>query len=79
MSAGVAAEKWIAGYRLDFDDDGAPEAQILCVGTREECEQTAGLIDAVSYSGDRPNPQATFITKPLPGSMAAATSKEGNE
>ena len=61
-----AAEQWVCGYVLTFTDGGEPEEQILHVGSREDCEQVAGLIPAVAYSGPRPLGDCRMVVMPMP-------------
>jgi hypothetical protein len=58
--------RWAAGYVIHFKDGGEPEEQVLHIGTREECERTAELVSAVSYSGDRPIDCCRFVICPVP-------------
>lgn len=44
----------VCGYVIKFTDGGENEAEVLHVGTKEECERVADLIPAVAYSGNRP-------------------------
>ena len=46
---------------LHFFDGGPDEETVLVEnGTLEECQKIGSLLNAISYSGSRPNPDARF-------------------
>jgi hypothetical protein len=50
----MSKELFLCGYILEFSDGGPREGGLLHAGTKEECENTARIIPAICYSGDRP-------------------------
>lgn len=60
--------KYLVAYRIDFNDGGEPEFQILQRGLEsvERCEEIAKHFLAVSYSGDRPIKDAHLVWGPEP-------------
>lgn len=67
MDLPVKSEReWICGYRIEFTDDGPPVAEVLHVGTQDECERMADLLPAVAYSGARPIKGAHLVVCEVP-------------
>ena len=61
----MADSLYICGYVLSFSDGGSKEEQVLCRGSKEECDMMMDLIPAISYSGDRPDPEARMVVVKL--------------
>lgn len=58
----MSSEKWVATSVLEFGDRYV--GQVLHVGTREECDKTVRLIDAITYSGDETVLSSKVLTVP---------------
>jgi len=58
-------DQFACGYVINFNDDGESEEQVLHIGSREECEKTGKLFQAVSYSGSRPVKNCEFRVVPI--------------
>ena len=75
---------WVCFQLLTFTD-GSAQAQLMGEGTREECMGIRDLIDAVSYSGERPladvamyaMPAAEFRERLAAAGMAELREMEG--
>lgn len=57
-------QEYVAGYVINFDDDGEPEGRVLHRGTKGECEEVKANTHGITYSGDRPVKDATFFIVP---------------
>jgi hypothetical protein len=57
-------KEYVAGYVINFEDDGEPEGQVLHRGTKAECEEVKANTHGITYSGDRPVKDATFFIVP---------------
>lgn len=67
MSEAKAEQQFVCGYVIEFRDGGEPEAEVLHVGSLEDCEKVSSLIPGVAYSGDRPVEGARIVIRELRG------------
>jgi hypothetical protein len=60
-----SSERWVCGYLIEFADGSEPEAKVVHIGTRDECEKLADSLPPVSYLGVLPVKQATLVIGPV--------------